>query len=282
MIWEGRHQRWVFPRPALLMGVVNVTPDSFFDGGRHFDTASAIAHGEALAAEGAELLDVGGESTRPGARPVGEEEEQRRVLPVIEALGRLPGVAVSVDTRKAGVARAALAAGAVLVNDVAANRDDPALWRVVAEAGAAYVCMHMRGTPETMQQKPVYHDVVAEVRGFFADRLERLAAAGVRSEQVALDVGIGFGKTVEHNLALLAALESFRSFQRPLVLGVSRKSFIGKLLDVEVQDRLPASLACAAWAVARGVGVIRTHDVAATRQAVRLIEALRARPDVGC
>lgn len=282
MIWEGRHHRWVFPRPALLMGVVNVTPDSFFDGGRHFDSASAIAHGEALAAEGAEILDVGGESTRPGARPVGEEEERRRVLPVVEALAQRRGVAVSVDTRKPGVARAALAAGAVIVNDVAANREDPALWQVVAEAGAAYVCMHMQGSPETMQSEPVYRDVVAEVHDFFAERLQRLAAAGVRSGQVALDVGIGFGKTVDHNLALLAALESFRSFQRPLVLGVSRKSFIGKLLGVEVQDRLPASVACAAWAVAHGVEVIRTHDVAATRQAVRLIEALRARPDAGC
>ncbi|MCZ7640101.1 MAG: dihydropteroate synthase [Verrucomicrobia bacterium] len=282
MIWQGRHHRWGFPRPALLMGVVNVTPDSFFDGGRHFDTASAIAHGAALAAEGAEILDVGGESTRPGARPVEEEEERRRVLPVIEALARRQDVAVSVDTRKPGVARAALAAGAMIVNDVGANREDPALWQVVAETGAAYVCMHMRGNPETMQSEPAYRDVVAEVHGFFAERLERLTAAGVRPDQVALDVGIGFGKTVDHNLALLAALESFRSFQRPLVLGVSRKSFIGKLLGVEVQDRLPASVACAAWAVAHGVEVIRTHDVAATRQAVRLIEALRTRPDAGC
>ena len=259
------------------MGVVNVTPDSFFDGGRHATPEQAIQHGLALVAEGADILDVGGESTRPGAEPVDEAEELRRVLPVVQALAARCPAAVSIDTQKAGVARAALAAGAVIVNDIGANRADAAMERVVAGAGAGYICVHMQGTPKTMQADPVYTDVIAEVEGFFAGQLSRLAGAGVRPEQVALDVGIGFGKTLEHNLRLLAAMGSFRKFTRPLVLGVSRKSFIGKLLGVDVEDRLPASLACAAWAVAQAVPIVRTHDLAATRQAVRMAEALRDR-----
>ena len=259
------------------MGVVNVTPDSFFDGGRHATPEQAIQHGLALVAEGADILDVGGESTRPGSEPVDEAEELRRVLPVVRALAACCPVAVSIDTQKPGVARAALAAGAVIVNDIGANRADAAMARVVAGAGAGYICVHMQGTPKTMQADPVYTDVVAEVEGFFAGQLSRLPGAGVRPEQVALDVGIGFGKTLEHNLRLLAAMGSFRKFTRPLVLGVSRKSFIGKLLGVDVEDRLPASLACAAWAVSQAVPIVRTHDVAATRQAVRMAEALRDR-----
>jgi dihydropteroate synthase len=178
------------------------------------------------------------------------------------------------------VAQAAVAAGARVVNDIGANRDEEAMGRMVAASGAGYICMHMQGQPETMQRAPAYTDVVGEVGEFFAERLERLAEAGVPEASVALDVGIGFGKSVEHNLRLLAALESFRRFRRPLVLGVSRKSFIGQVVEAGVDARLPASLACAAWAVQRGVHVIRTHDVAATRQAVRMIEALETR--VGC
>jgi dihydropteroate synthase len=257
------------------MGVVNVTPDSFFDGGRHGAPEQAIQHGLALAADGADILDVGGESTRPGAEPVDEAEELRRVLPVVRALAGRSRTAVSIDTQKPGVAQAALDAGAVIVNDIAARRGDPAMARVVARARAGYVCVHMQGTPKTMQADPVYGNVVAEVEEFFAGQLAGLADAGVAPEQVALDVGIGFGKTLEHNLRLLRALGSFRKFTRPLVLGVSRKSFIGKLLGVGVEDRLPASLACAVWAVAQGVPIVRTHDVAATRQAVRMAEALR-------
>jgi dihydropteroate synthase len=277
MIWDcGRHQ-FQFPRPVLLMGIVNVTPDSFSDGGRYFSTDAAVRHGLELAAEGADILDIGGESTRPGAAPVSEAEERRRVLPVIERLAREVAVPLSIDTQKAAVARDALAAGATIVNDIAANRDDNELWPVVAATGAGYVCMHMRGTPATMQDAPRYTAVVPEIHAFFADRLARLAAAGVRPEQVALDPGIGFGKTLEHNLELLAHLASFRSLMRPMLLGASRKSFLGALLGVETGARLPGSLACAAWATQAGVAVIRTHDVAATRQTVRLIEALRAR-----
>ncbi|MBK9138120.1 MAG: dihydropteroate synthase [Verrucomicrobia bacterium] len=281
MIWDcGRH-RFHFPRPVLLMGIVNVTPDSFSDGGRYFSTDAAVRHGQELVAEGADLLDIGGESTRPGAAPVAEAEEMRRVLPVIERLAREVAVPLSIDTQKAAVARAALATGATIVNDVAANRDDNELWPVVAATGAGYVCMHMLGTPQTMQREPRYGDVVAEVRAFFRDRLDRLAAAGVRPEQVVLDPGIGFGKTLEHNLELLANLASFKNLMRPMLLGASRKSFLGALLGVEIEARLPGSLACAAWAAQAGVELIRTHDVAATRQTVWVIEALNARRKSG-
>lgn len=259
------------------MGVVNVTPDSFFDGGRFLDPAAAVARGTALVAEGADLLDVGGESTRPGAAPVSEAEELRRVLPVIRSLAKQVKVPISIDTQKAAVARAALEAGASLVNDIAANRQDEAMWRLVAEAGAGYVCMHMQGSPQTMQFEPTYQDVVQEVEDFLADRLRRLAGAGVAIEQVVVDAGIGFGKTVEHNLELLARLRRFTRLGRPVLIGLSRKSFIGKLLGVEVAERLPASLAGACWAVAAGAHIVRTHDVAATRQAVRLTEAILER-----
>lgn len=277
MQWRARQFVFEFPRPVLVMGVVNVTPDSFYDGGRYLDTRAAIEHALELVEQGAEVLDIGGESTRPGATPVEEAEELRRVLPVIEELVGRVRVPLAIDTMKPAVARAALVAGASIVNDVAANRSDPAMWHVVAEFGAGYVCMHMQGTPRTMQAAPHYADVTAEVGAFFEKQLARLAAAGVRPEQVALDVGIGFGKTLEHNLRLLATLESFRRFNRPILLGASRKSFLGQLLGADLPERLPGSLACAAWAVLRGAQIVRTHDVAATRQVVRTIEALKAR-----
>ena len=268
---------WVFPRPAVVMGIVNVTPDSFYDGGRFLAPAAAVAHGLALVAEGAEILDIGGDSSRPGAVPAAAAEELARVLPVIAGLAARTRVPLSIDTTKPAVARAALAAGACLVNDVAAESGDDQLWRVVAETGAGYVCMHARGMPATMQAAPHYQDVVREVEAFFAGRLDQLARAGVAPEQVVLDVGIGFGKTLEHNLQLLAALAGFARFGRPQLLGVSRKSFIEKLLGAQPNERLPASLACASMAVEAGVQIIRTHDVAATVQAVRMTEAVLAR-----
>jgi dihydropteroate synthase len=276
MQFRARQFDFVFPRPALIMGIVNVTPDSFSDGGKFLDPARAVAHALELAAQGAEILDIGGESTRPGAEPVAEAEELRRVIPVIEQLAPRVKIPLSIDTVKPAVARAALQAGASMVNDVAAGRAADALWRAVAEFRAGYVCMHARGTPQTMQVNPVYVDVVREVSEFFGDRLEKLKAGGVTADQVVLDVGIGFGKTVHHNLTLLAALRSFTKWQRPLVLGVSRKSFLGKLSGAEVNARLPASLACATLAVESGVHIIRTHDVAETVQAVRLAEAVLA------
>ena len=268
---------FAFPRPALVMGIVNVTPDSFFDGGRFLDASAALAHALQLAEQGAEIIDVGGESTRPGALPVAESEELRRVLPVIEQLAGRIKVPISIDTVKPGVARAALAAGASIVNDVAANRADGALWRLVAEAGAGYVCMHAQGTPQTMQANPAYTDVAREVREFFAERIRRLNDCGVGRDQIILDPGIGFGKTVEHNLQLLGAARSFTSLERPLLLGVSRKSFIGKLLGAELAARLPGALACACLAVAAGVQIIRAHDVAETVQAIRMTEAILAK-----
>jgi dihydropteroate synthase len=277
MLFRARQFEFVFPRPALVMGIVNVTPDSFSDGGKFFDPARAVAHALELAAQGAEILDLGGESTRPGAEPVAEAEELRRVIPVVEQLASRVKIPLSIDTVKPAVARAALRAGASIVNDVAAHREDDAMWRVVAELGAGYICMHAQGTPQTMQTNPVYVDVVREVGEFFGEWLEKLNACGVATDQVVLDVGIGFGKTVEHNLQLLAALRSFTKWQRPLLLGVSRKSFIGKLLGAEVAARLPASLACACLAVEAGAQIIRTHDVAETVQAVRMTEAVLAR-----
>lgn len=277
MIFRARQFEFRFPRPALVMGIVNVTPDSFSDGGRFAQTDAAVAHALDMVAQGAELLDIGGESTRPNAAPVEEVEELRRVLPVIEQLARQVSVPLSIDTMKPAVARAALAAGASIVNDVAANRSDNAMWRVVAEAHAGYVCMHMQGTPQTMQAQPHYADVCAEVSGFFRDRLERLNASGVAADQVVFDVGIGFGKTLEHNLQLLAALRSFTKLGRPLLVGVSRKSFIAGVQPAPLAARLPGSLAGACLAVDAGVQIIRTHDVAATLQAVRVTEAILAR-----
>lgn len=278
MIFRARQFTFTFPRPALVMGIVNVTPDSFSDGGKFLDPAHAIRHALELIEQGADVLDIGGESTRPKAAPVTEEEELRRVLPVIEALAGQIKVPISIDTMKPAVARAALAAGASIVNDVAANRTDDSMWQIVAEANAGYIAMHMQGTPQTMQAAPSYANVVQEVAEFFSDRLKRLADVGVTAEHVALDVGIGFGKTVDHNLQLLTRLQSFTRLHRPLLLGVSRKSFIPKVSgDPDSADRLGGSLACACWAVKNGVSIIRTHDVAATRQALRLTEAITSR-----
>lgn len=259
------------------MGIINVTPDSFSDGGQYLEPAHAVAHGLELVKQGAELLDIGGESTRPGATPVSEAEELRRVVPVIEQLAGQTKVPLAIDTMKPAVARAALRAGASIVNDVAANRDSDEMWRVVAEAGAGYVAMHMQGTPQTMQANPTYRDVTHEVMEFFRERLGRLQTTGVAPEQVVLDAGIGFGKSLEHNLQLLASLESFTKLERPVLLGVSRKSFIGKLSPASPAERLPGSLACACRAVVAGVQIIRAHDVAETVQAIRVTEAIQAR-----
>jgi dihydropteroate synthase len=262
------------------MGIINVTPDSFSDGGRCLSPDSAVQHGLDLVDQGADMLDVGGESTQPKAVPVKEEEELRRVVPVIERLVSQVQVPISIDTMKPAVAKAALEAGASVVNDVAANREDETMWRVVAESGAGYVLMHMQGTPQTMQTAPTYRDVVADVGGFFEERLTRLDRAGVSRNQVILDVGIGFGKTAQHNLQLLAEMDSFTKWNRPLLLGVSRKSFIQQVAGViPTSERLAGSLACACWAVQHGVNFVRTHDVAATRQATRLISAILSRRD---
>lgn len=254
------------------MGIVNVTPDSFSDGGRFLDPAAAVAQGIRLVEEGAGLLDIGGESTRPGAPPVAEEEELRRVLPVVEQLAATVNVPLSIDTQKPRVARSAIAVGAVIINDVTANREDDAMARLVAETGAGYIAMHMQGSSQTMQDDPRYGDVVTEVEAFFHDCLKRLEDADVAVEQVAFDPGIGFGKTRAHNLELLANLKRFITIRRPLVLGASRKSFLGGT----VAQRLAGSLACAAQAVAAGAHVVRVHDVRETVHVVETMEAIKS------
>ncbi len=257
------------------MGIVNVTPDSFSDGGRFLDAAAAIDHGRKLMDEGADILDVGGESTRPGAVPVDADEQLRRVLPVIEALARA-GAAVSVDTRSATVMSAAARAGARIVNDVSALEDDPAALATVAAAGVAVVLMHKRGDPATMQLDTRYGDVVAEVRNYLAARVAACIAAGMPRNHIALDPGIGFGKTVDGNVALLRDLHVLGNLGHAVVVGASRKSFIGHLARATpAQDRLAGSLAAALEAVHRGAHVVRVHDVAATVQALAVWSALR-------
>ena len=274
MIWRAGDRAWEFPRSPLIMGIVNVTPDSFSDGGQHATTEAAVAHALQLAAEGADLLDIGGESTRPGALAVTEAEELARVIPVIEQLADQTDAALSIDTQKPAVAEAALAAGAVVINDIAANRTDPQMWQIAVAARAGYVAMHMQGTPQTMQDAPAYTEVVSEVRAFFDERLERFNEAGLNADQVLFDPGIGFGKTVEHNLALLAGLERFKKMKRPLLVGASRKSFIGHLTGAAVEDRLAGSLACACRAAEAGAAVLRVHDVKETNQALQTWNAI--------
>jgi dihydropteroate synthase len=256
------------------MGVLNVTPDSFSDGGMFMDPASAVDQALRMVSEGAGIIDVGGESTRPRAIPVEEAEERRRVIPVIEKLaGKIP-VPISIDTMKTAVAAEALRAGASMINDVGANQHKPEMWRLAAETGCAYVCMHMRGSPQTMQVDPVYQDVTGEVETFFLRQLKELDDCGVLRDQIILDPGIGFGKTAAHNVQLLADLVRFAAIGRPLLVGVSRKSFLGALDGAPPEARLPAGLACACLAVESGAWMIRTHDVAQTLQAVRMTEAI--------
>jgi len=261
--------------PARVMGVVNVTPDSFSDGGRFLDPAAAVAHGAELADQGAAILDVGGESTRPGAEPVGQDEELRRVVPVVQALAeRLPGVTVSVDTAKAEVARQAVAAGAAVVNDVSALRGDPELVDVVAQTGAGCCLMHMLGEPRTMQDDPRYDDVVSEVKAFLEGRLAFAVEHGVDERSVWLDPGIGFGKTARHNLELLARLDEIVAIGRPVVVGTSRKTFLGNLAGGrDPGDRLPGTIATNVMALERGAAIFRVHDVAAVVDALAVAGA---------
>jgi len=258
---------------ARLMGVVNVTPDSFSDGGLYLDPAAAVAHGRELAEAGAVVLDVGGESTRPGAEPVGAEEELRRVVPVVRGL-RDCGCELSVDTSKAAVAAAAIDAGATIVNDVTALRGDPEMAALCAERDATVVLMHMLGEPRTMQNDPRYDDVVAEVKAFLAERLAAATAAGIAAERVWLDPGIGFGKTAAHNMELLRRLGELRELGRPLVVGTSRKSFIGRVDGSAAGERLGGTIASSVIAAAEGAEVLRVHDVAEVRQALAVATAI--------
>jgi dihydropteroate synthase len=269
----GRHRLRFCGRP-LVMGILNVTPDSFSDGGRYRDPEAAIARAVAMARQGAELIDVGGVSTRPGAADVPLAEELRRVIPVVKRLAQRLRIPVSIDTSRAEVAAKALEAGGSIINDVSALRADPAMASVVARNGAAVILMHMRGTPRTMQQRPRYRDVVGEVADFLAGRAAQAQAAGIERARILIDPGIGFGKTPQHNLQLMAGLRRFVALGLPVVVGASRKSFIGRTLDAEVGERLAGSLACAAWAQWAGAQVVRVHDVRETVQLVRMLEAI--------
>ncbi len=263
-----------FSDRPLMMGVVNVTPDSFSDGGRYLEAEAAVAHAIQLVEEGADLLDIGAESTRPGADPVDEAEELRRAIPVVTAVARAVTVPISIDTSKASVAQAALDAGAVLVNDVTALRGDPAMVEVIARTGAGIVLMHMQGTPQTMQQAPSYEDVVGEIAVFFEDRIRFALAHGVARRQIVLDPGIGFGKLPIHNRTLLARLHRFSYFGCPLLIGVSRKAFLGQLVDRPVQERQWATAAAVAMAVERGAGILRVHDVRAMKDVMQVTVAI--------
>ncbi len=255
------------------MGVLNVTPDSFSDGGQFLEPWAAVAHGRRLAEEGADMIDVGGESTRPGAEPVAEAEELRRVLPVIERLSEQIGVPLSIDTSKAAVAREAIARGASFLNDVTALSGDPGMAAVVADSGVDVCLMHMKGRPRTMQQDPRYEDVVSEVVSFLEQRLELATGSGIAEQRIWLDPGIGFGKSLEHNLELLRRLDEIVALGRPVLVGASRKRFIGALTGRPEHQRLGGSLAAALIAMERGAAMLRVHDVGATRDAIAVFGA---------
>ncbi|HEX4629368.1 MAG TPA: dihydropteroate synthase [Chthoniobacterales bacterium] len=260
---------------ALIMGVLNVTPDSFSDGGEFFTTNEAVEQGKQMAANGAQIIDVGGESTRPGAEAVSADDELARVIPVLKKLRESVSALLSIDTSKMAVARVALDAGATIINDVTGGRGDPEMFALAAERKAALILMHMQGTPRTMQVAPRYDDVVGEVANFFRQQYERALECGVDEMAIAFDPGIGFGKTVEHNLALLAHLERLRVHERPLVVGVSRKSSLGKMIGSKaMEDRLAPTIAFTALLRERGANVLRVHDVKENAAALRVTEAL--------
>ena len=274
-VWRLRDATLRFGRSPLLMGIVNVTPDSFSDGGRFVETSAAVDHALGLVAAGAAIVDVGGESTRPGAAPVDADAELRRVMPVVERLCRETEVAVSIDTSKARVAREAVAAGAQAINDVTALTVDERMVQVAVETGAGVCAMHMLGSPGSMQDDPRYDDVVAEVREYLAARRDALTAAGVERERICLDPGIGFGKTTEHNLRLLSRVETFHALGCPVLVGPSRKAFIGRVFGDGDGDRTAGTLGVVLAMALAGVQIVRVHDVAAAKQALTLFEAVR-------
>lgn len=271
---EARGRVLALGRRTLLMGVLNVTPDSFFEGGRYFDRAAAVARGLELEAEGADIIDVGGESTRPGAEPVPLEVELERVVPVVAELARRAGAVISIDTYKAEVARRALDAGAAVINDVSGLEFDPEMTRVVAESRAALIIMHMRGTPQTMRQLPPSADILGEVLSGLERARRKAEAAGVARERIILDPGLGFGKNAEENLLLLNRLDRLAILECPLAVGPSRKSFIGKVLGLPVGERLWGTAAAVAVAILRGAHIVRVHDVAAMRQVAAVADAV--------
>ena len=280
MEFQLKGQRLRLERP-LLMGIVNVTPDSFFDGGRFCDPQRAVAHALRLVEEGADLLDIGAESTRPGALPVDEQEERRRLVPVVAAVAKAVSVPISVDTSKAEVAKAAIDAGAIMVNDVTALRGDSAMVGVVAQAGVALVLMHMQGTPDIMQHAPRYDDVVGEVAQFLAERVRYAIDQGVARDRIVVDPGIGFGKTLGHNLDLLANLRVFAELGYPVLVGPSRKGFIGQLTDQSVEARGWGTAGVVALAVEQGANILRVHDVGPMKDVAKVAGAIARRISAG-
>jgi len=275
MIWKHKNGEFDLTVGGVIMGVLNVTLDSFYDGGKFSTLEKAVAHGLQMADEGAEIIDIGGESTRPGAEPVEADEEMRRVLPVVEALAKKTRCVISIDTGKAAVARAAVERGAAIINDVTGLRGDPAMAEAARETGAGVVIMHMQGTPRTMQAHPRYENVVREVADFFRQSFTRAVTCGIQPMNIAFDPGIGFGKTVAHNLLLLKSIESLRVEGRPLVVGVSRKSFLGKIIGSNsMEDRLWPTVALTSHMREKGAEIFRVHDVRPNREALRMTEAI--------
>lgn len=273
-VWRIGDRTFDCSERTLVIGILNVTPDSFSDGGAFLSERAAIDHGVALVEHGADVVDVGGESTRPGSDPVSVQEELRRVLPVIDQLAtQIPGVPISIDTRKAEVAARALGAGAAIVNDVSAGAD-PDMFDVVREHASALVLMHMKGDPKTMQEAPYYEDVVGEVHEYLRERIESAEFAGIEADRIAIDPGIGFGKNLRHNLTLMRRVDAFLDLGRPVLVGPSRKRFIGELLDLPADERVEGTAGAVAWMVARGVHVVRVHDVREITRAVRIVDAI--------
>ena len=263
----------------LLMGVLNVTPDSFSDGGEHFDTSTAVAHGLEMIAQGADIIDVGGESTRPGSEGVSDDEQIRRVIPVIEELARAGDKPISIDTTSSVVARRALAGGAAIVNDISAGQADEHMFELLADLGCPLVLMHMLGTPADMQSKPRYEDVVGEIAAFLARAVDKATSAGVHRDRIIIDPGIGFGKAVEHNLEILRRLSEFHRLSLPIMLGTSRKGFIGRVLGQDApKDRLWGTAATVALAVAAGAHILRVHDIAQMRQVADMAHSIVSEP----
>ena len=259
---------------TLIMGILNVTPDSFYDGGRYSNFKQAVERALQMVEEGADIIDIGGESSRPGANPVGEKEELERVIPVIKKLASRIKALISIDTYKAGVAKEAIDVGASMVNDISALRMDEKMANIVKSSGVPICLMHMQGSPRNMQKNPRYKDVVSEIFAFLKERIDFCEQAGIDIEKTIVDPGIGFGKTVLHNLEILKNLDQFRSLGRPIMIGVSRKSLIGKVLELEPEERLEGSLASAIWCMMKGASILRVHDVKETKRAVKMVEAI--------
>lgn len=272
-----RGKQLVFGQRTLIMGVLNVTPDSFSENGRYFEVDSAIAHAKSMVKDGADIIDIGGESSRPGALSISANEELARILPVVEALASEIPVPISIDTCKAHVARLTLQAGAHIVNDISALNGDSDMASVVSEMHAGLVLMHMKGNPRTMQHAPAYQNVTSEICLFFQGRIEEAEKNGIHPDCILIDPGIGFGKTTEHNLEILRRLRDFQPLNKPILIGTSNKSFIGKILDLPVNDRMEGTAATVAWAIAQGADVVRVHNVKAMRRVAQMTDAIYRR-----